>query len=103
MDIVVLIVAGGGGIAAGIWGGLKLGERVRDERPWKYWTLNGAAFVISVSALILAGFTQQIWVWAAVLGVFAGLLTGLKYGYGKSVGLWRTHDRLMRNDEDLRD
>lgn len=103
MDVVAVIAAGVAGLATGIWSGLKLGERVRDERPWKYWVLNGAAMVASLFALLLASFTRQIWVWSAVLSVFAGLLTGLKYGYGKSVGLWRTHDRFMHIDEELRD
>jgi hypothetical protein len=103
MDIIAAIVAGVAGIALGIWGGLKLGERLQEQRPWKYWALNGVTVVVSVFALLLAGFTQQVWAWALVLAIFAGMLTGLKYGYGKSVGLWRVHDRIMRSDEHLRD
>lgn len=103
MEIVAIIVAGAGGLAGGIWGGLKVGERIRDARPWKYWAINGLALVVSLLLLIAAGFSQQLWVWTLVLGAFAGMLTGLKYGYGQSVGLWRTYDRMMRTDKDLRD
>lgn len=103
MDLVLVILAAVAGIALGVWLGLKLGERIRDERPWKYWALNLAAVVVSILALVAVGFIRQLWAWSAVLGTFAGALTGLKYGYGQSVGLWRTHDRIMRSDKDLRD
>lgn len=103
MDIIAAIVAGLAGIAAGVWAGFKLGERLQDQRSWKYWAVNGATAVVSVFLLLLAGFTGQVWAWALVLAAFAGMLTGLKYGYGKSVGLWRVHDRILRSDEKLRD
>ncbi len=103
MDLAVVIVATVAGLAAGIWGGFKLGERLKDQRPWKYWVANGLAVVVSILLLLAAGFSQQIWVWALVMSAFAGTLTGLKYGYGKSVGIWRVHDRMMDTDEHLRD
>ncbi|MDO9556109.1 MAG: hypothetical protein Q7J82_00795 [Coriobacteriia bacterium] len=103
MEVVVVILAGVLGMSLGIWGGFKLGERVRDERPWRFWALNGGTVIVSLVALLLAGFSQQLWIWSGVMATFAGMLTGLKYGYGKSVGLWRVHDRLMHVDKTMRD
>jgi len=103
MEIVAVILAGVAGMAGGVWGGLRVGERLREQRPWRFWAANGIAFVVALFLLAAAGFTGQLWVWALVISAFAGMLTGLKYGYGKSVGLWRTHDRMMHADKDLRD
>jgi len=76
-------------MAAGLW----LGERVRG-RPKRYWALNGAA----VAVCMLADFVGLMlgWPWLAYgsLGAMGGAITGLKYGYAESIGVWRSIDRV---------
>lgn len=104
MDAVELLVGLIVGIAAGVWGGFVAGERwCRSQPGWRYWLLNVAVVLIGVFGYFGASLLGWLWLTAFSLSVVAGSLTGLKYGYGKSVGLWRVHDRMMRSDELLRD
>lgn len=81
------------GLLGGIGAGLALGEVVRG-RPRRYWVLNVAA----VAACMAADFAGLVLGWSPLaygaLGAMGGALTGLKYGYSESVGVWRVVDRL---------
>ncbi|MDZ4655095.1 MAG: hypothetical protein U1F44_04385 [Coriobacteriia bacterium] len=62
-----------------------------------YWLLNVFALILGVS-VALAGLVFGFgWLVGAALGFEGGVLTGLKYGFGRSVGLWAVHDRLQDN------
>lgn len=98
----VLVIAGGGlGMLAGIVGGLWLGGLVEGGPSWRYWALN-IVFVVAGVGVAFGGLMldQMSLVVGAIAFEGAGL-TGLKYGYGQSVGLWRVHDRAVGTDNDL--
>ncbi len=102
METVWTVVGGAAGLALGIIGGFKIGALVQERSGWYYWTLNIVAMVVGV--MITTVGLAYAWGWLSVggMGLIAGGFTGLKYGYGKSVGLWRVHDTWMRTDEDMR-
>lgn len=80
------------GLLGGIGAGLALGERVRG-RPRRYWALNFA----TVAVCMVADFVGLALGWAPLaygaIGLMGGAITGLKYGYSESIGVWRTVDR----------
>ena len=89
------VLAAVAGIVAGFWAGLAAGKRISDKPGWVYWLLNLLALVVGLSidivglslgSLALAGFG---------LALFAGGVSGLKYGYGRTVGLWKAADALF--------
>jgi len=89
------------GLLGGIWAGYKLGEHVRGN-PGRYWAWNAAAFVGCI-LLDLAGLALgQYWLTVASMGLLAGLITGLKYGYSESIGIWKMLDTWTGVDADLR-
>ena len=78
--------------------GHALGERAETSK--QYWLYNLGVVVagILLSAVVslfglktLAGFT---------IGLIAGGIMGLKFGFGKSVGVWERHDRAFRVNAD---
>lgn len=81
------------GLLGGIGAGLGLGELVRG-RPRRYWALNVAALAVCMAV----NFVGLVLGWPLLaygaLGAMGGVLTGLKYGYSESIGVWRTVDRL---------
>lgn len=103
MEVFELIAGGVGGVVIGILAGLKLGATVRERPAWYYWAMNGAASVIGVVLATFGIAWEFAWLYVGAIAFMGGGLTGLKYGYGKSVGLWRVHDNLMNSDPDLRD
>ncbi len=101
MDTVWMVLGGIAGIALGLGAGFKIGELVRGRASWIYWLLNVIALVLGVS-IALAGLVFGFgWLVGAALGFEGGVLTGLKYGFGRSVGLWAVHDRLQDTDKNL--
>lgn len=101
MDTLVTVVLGAIGLAAGIAGGLAVGSRVRERATWVYWASNAAALVVGM-AVAFAGLQFGQWgVLVAGVAFIGGGLTGLKYGYGRVVGVWRVHDDMMGNDRDM--
>lgn len=99
MDIVLAAVGAVAGLAFGVWAGWVLGQRVRERKPWAYWALNAAAFFDGTLVMFLGIWFDQLWLTMAGVFLLGGLLTGLKYGYGKSVGVWRVHDRAVGSDD----
>jgi len=98
-----MVASGGAGLAVGVGAGLALGARVRERSSKTYWLLNAADMVLGVAIMIVGGLLGWMWLGYFGVGLTAGGLTGLKYGYGRSVGLWRVHDRALGTDEELRD
>lgn len=101
MRIAIVIGSALAGVVLGILAGLRLGERVRG-RSRLYWTLNVLSFVAGGAVNFVGVLYGLLWLQMGALVLMGGLITGLKYGYAESIGLWRTHDTWMRNDEDLR-
>ena len=89
------------GLIGGIFGGLKVGESIRG-RARMYWGLN--ALVVLVCMLLdFAGLaTGQLWLALGSLGLMGGSITGLKYGYSESIGIWRMIDTWTGRDASMR-
>lgn len=96
LSIVVTV----GAIALGAWGGGTLGQRARG-RSGRYWLLNAAVVLIGFLLSFLAAIVALPYLSFAAIGFMGGGITGLKYGYGRSEGIWKTHDVWMRSDADL--
>ena len=83
---IVAILAGAalGGLA-GWW----MGRSVKGDRRG-YWLLNAAA-VIVCAGLNFAGLMRGLpWLASGAIGLMGGAITGLKYGYAPSSGIWRS-------------
>jgi len=101
MALLASIVAVLVGLLGGIFGGLKVGARVRG-RARVYWALN-ALVVIVCMLLDFAGLvTGQLWLALGAVGLMGGSITGLKYGYSESIGVWRSMDTLTGADAGMR-
>ena len=85
------------GLLGGFWAGFALGEKVRGVAK-RFWTLNAAVVVVAM----VADFTGLVLGWPVLaygaLGVMGGALTGLKYGYSESIGVWRVIDEVTGID-----
>jgi len=101
MQLVAVIAAVLLGLLGGIFGGLKVGEMIRG-RPRTYWLLNGAA-VLAFMVLDFVGLaTGQLWLAMGAIGLMGGTITGLKYGYNESIGIWRKIDGWTGADAGMR-
>lgn len=103
MEIVLVIIGAIAGIAIGGFAGLKWGVVLMPRPAWQYWSANGGVAVGGILIATLGQFLGQWWVSVIGLGFMAGGITGLKYGYGHSTGIWAIHDRLVGIDEDMRE
>jgi hypothetical protein len=93
VDAVLTIMGALGGLGVSIWLGYLVGKRAQAWPEWRYWAANAVGIVIGVAVSAMGLQVAQTWLWVAGLGVMAGSLTGLKYGLGRSVGVWRLIDR----------
>lgn len=76
------------GLGAGAVAGWFLGEAVRGA-VGRYWVLSLAAVAVCM-ALDFAGLAQGIrWLSSGALGVMAGMLAGLRFGFLDTVGKLR--------------
>ncbi len=101
MGTAVVIAAVTLGLLGGLFGGLKVGEMVRG-RPRTYWLMNGIA-VLAFMVLDFIGLaTAQLWLALGAVGAMGGTITGLKYGYNESIGIWRTIDDWTGADAGMR-
>jgi len=89
------------GLLGGIFGGLKVGELIRG-RPRTYWLLNGAAVLVFMVLDFIGLATGQLWLALGAVGLMGGTITGLKYGYNESIGIWRTVDSWTGTDANMR-
>lgn len=99
MDVVIVTMLFGVlGIVIGYKAGLEAGKQAVDDH--QYWMRNLAAVLIGavVSAVVMA--TGLLALMGLGMGLIGGAIAGLKFGYGKSVGLWRKHDTVFRVNKD---
>lgn len=101
MHLAVVIAAVMLGLLGGIFGGLKVGEMVRG-RPRTYWLLNGAAVLVFMVLDFVGLATGQLWLAMGAIGLMGGTITGLKYGYNESIGIWRKIDSWTGADANMR-
>lgn len=88
-----MIVAGVVGLAGSFWLGYRYGERCRRLPDSRYWIANGVGMFVGLVLATAGSMLQLPWLWLASISVMAGSLSGLKYGLGRSVGIWRLVDR----------
>jgi hypothetical protein len=92
---VLVVLAAVAGIAIGFWAGFAAGSRVSHLRSWVYWTLNLVALAVGL-AVDVAGLSMGSLAAATFgIGLFAGAISGLKYGYGRVLGPWKAADALF--------
>ena len=103
MEIVLVIIGAVAGLALGVWLGLKWGMRLMERESWRYWMANGVVFLAGIVIAAVGQMIDQLWFSVIGLGFMGGGVTGLKYGYGQSPGVWAVHDRLMGIEEHKRD
>lgn len=101
MDTLWMVLGGIAGMVLGFAGGLKVGELIRGKAEWTYWSLNAIALILGVGVAFAGLIFGFGWLVGMAIGFEGGVLTGLKYGYGKSVGPWRVVDNALENDRDL--
>lgn len=82
------------GLAVGVWAGLAAGRRIQERAPWVFWLVNAAFVLLGLVINVIGLSIRQLWFAMIGLGLLAGGLTGLKYGYGRVVGAWKVIDRL---------
>jgi hypothetical protein len=99
MEIVLIVLGGIAGLAVGLFGGHWLGGLIRGRGSWLYWLLNFLVLALGVLGNFAGLRIGQFAVVVLSLSFIGGGLTGLKYGYGRSIGLWRVHDRAMGSDD----
>lgn len=102
MSLAATIVAVLVGLLGGIFGGLKLGEKVRG-RAGAYWALNGIVIVVCMLIDFAGLALGYLWLAMGAVGLMGGAITGLKYGYSESIGIWRTIDMLTGTDVQMRE
>jgi len=99
LDVVITVVGGIAGLALGMVAGLRVGYLLRERSTAWYWIANVVAVAIGALGDVLGLVFGQWWLVVGSLAFIGGALTGLKYGYGRSVGAWRVHDEFMRSDD----
>ena len=95
MDLLLTAVAAVAGIAGGFWAGHALGKRIEGKPSWMYWLLNGAALVIGLAVDMYGLAIGSIALATLGISLFAGLVSGLKYGYGRVMGPWKVADSVL--------
>lgn len=103
MEIVLVIIGALVGLGVGAWLGIRWGIALMESKPWKYWTANIVVLLLGIALAVLGQYLGQLGLAVAGLGFAAGGITGLKYGLGRSPGVWAVHDRLVGNDPEMRD
>lgn len=95
MDVVVVTMLFGVlGIMIGYKAGLEGGKTAANDR--QYWARNGVALLVGVAVSAVVAATGLLTLMGLSIGLIGGAVAGLKFGYGKSVGLWRKHDTVFR-------
>lgn len=86
------------GIVLGYGAGQILGKRAQDDR--QFWRANAGLLAAGVLVSAVSAYTGLLALVALSIGLIAGGVAGIKFGYGRSVGIWRRHDRLFRINAD---
>ncbi len=92
VDIVWIVLGAAGGFGLSFWLGYRWGEKCRKLPESRYWIANALGMLLGLVLAVLGSQYGLLWLWAAALGIMTGSLSGLKYGLGKSVGIWRLMD-----------
>ena len=95
MDVIIITMLFGVlGIMIGYKVGYVLGEGAQTDR--QYWLRNAAAVLVGIVLSAVVSALGLMTLVGLTLGLIGGAIAGLKFGYGKSVGVWQKHDRVFR-------
>lgn len=86
------------GVLLGYGVGHELGKRAQTNAQYWLYNLLAVAVGVALSAVVSAFGLRSVA--GMAIGVIAGAIVGIKFGYGKSVGVWRRHDRAFRVNAD---
>jgi hypothetical protein len=92
VDTLWMIVGAVAGLGLSFWLGYRYGEKCRKLPERRYWTANVVGMLVGLVLAVLGSQYGMPWLWAMSLGIMTGSISGLKYGLGKSVGIWRLMD-----------
>ena len=95
---VVLLIFG---VTVGYKLGHDAGERTVTNRD--YWVANGVAVLAGIVVVAAFGLVGLPLLQSVAYGAIAGAITGLKLGFGESVGPWRKHDDFFNVNKRQRD
>lgn len=99
MDVIIVTMLFGVlGIVIGYKVGYVLGEGAETDR--QYWLRNAGAVLVGIVISAVVSALGLITLVGLALGLIGGAIAGLKFGYGKSVGVWAKHDRVFRVNKD---
>jgi hypothetical protein len=87
MQLAVAVAATIAGLGLGGAAGWALGKWSAGHRR-RFWTLVSACLVASMALNYIGLTSGQKWLALGALGLMAGLLTGLKYGYAPQTRAW---------------
>jgi len=102
MIVVAIVLSVIVGLALGSVGGWR-GGRWAVGFAERYWMLNAAAFLGALGLDVAGLFLGQRWLSYGAIGLMAGLITGLKYGYSPELRLWEPQPELPDDDADDED
>jgi hypothetical protein len=89
----ISLVVGAFGIYFGFGLGNMLGSRATSKKEyWKYNAIAYAGFIVLAAFIWALGLVVLIFF---SVGGLAGVIAGLRMGYGQAVGPWKAHDRFM--------
>lgn len=99
MDVVIVTMLFGVlGIVIGYKVGQVLGQAAQTDR--QYWLRNLAVVLVGIAVSAVVAATGLVTLVGLALGLIGGAIAGLKFGYGKSVGVWNKHDTVFRVNKD---
>ena len=86
----------------GILIGNKMGEALgtKIKTSGRYWACNIAVLLVGVVVSAFVSALGLLWLAGLTIGLIGGVIFGLKFGFGKSVGVWAKHDRMFRVNDD---
>ena len=77
--------------------GTSLGERAQTTAD--YWKMNAGAIVAAVLLTLVCSSMPLLW--AAIIGMLAGAIAGMKMSFGESVGPWKAHDEFSMSTRSI--
>ena len=86
------------GVLLGYGVGHELGKRAQTNAQYWLYNLLAVTAGVALSAVVSAFGLRSVA--GMAIGAIAGAIVGIKFGYGKSVGVWRRHDRVFRVNAD---
>lgn len=86
----------------GIVLGQDLGHRLSQNCNTKkqYWLYNAAVLLFGMLISAVVSLLPLLIFPAFTIGMMAGAIVGLKFGFGESIGPWRFHDEKLRVNKD---